>query len=44
MQDQCRRLVDNELVNTGYGMATNHRAWVTEKLDEFGNEDIEWTI
>ena len=44
MEDQCRRLVDDELINTGNGMRANDGAWVTEKLNELWNEDIEWTV
>ena len=44
MQDKCRRLVDDELINTGNGMRANDGAWVTEKLNELWNEDIQWTV
>jgi hypothetical protein len=44
VQDKGWRLVDDELVDTGYSMATNNGTRVTEKLNELWNEDIEWTI
>lgn len=44
MEDECRRLVDDELINTCNGMRANDRTRVTEKLNELWNEDIEWTV
>lgn len=38
------RLVDDELVDTGYSMAANNRTRVTEKLNKLGDENVEWTI
>ena len=44
MQYKGRRLVDDELVDTGYSMAANNRTRMTEKLNKLGDEDVEWTI
>ena len=44
MEDKCRRLVHDELIDTGNGMGTNDGTWVTEKLNELWNENIERTI
>ena len=44
MQYKGWRLVDDELVDTGYSMAANNRTRVTEKLNKLGDENVEWTI
>ena len=44
MQYKGRRLIDDELVDTGYSMAANNRTRMTEKLNKLGDEDVEWTI
>lgn len=44
MSDEGGRLVDNKLVDTGYSVRANDWTWVTEKLNELWNENIERSI
>lgn len=44
MDHESWRLVNDELVDTGYSMTTDNWTGMTEKLNKFWNEYVERTI